>query len=225
MKCDFEGYVTKNDVRCMDGRIIRKDAFKENDKMSVPLVWQHRHDSPENVLGHMELENREDGVYGYGFFNNTDMAKTAKELVVNKDIKNMSIYANHLVEKDKNVTHGSIKEVSLVLAGANPGAVINHVAIAHSDGFVTEIEDECDIFTDEEILYHADEDEEDTIEETEEAAEAETETETETEEGEETEEFAHADEESKENQNEGTFGKAFSEMTKADYESLLADLD
>lgn len=158
MKCDFEGYVTKNDVRCMDGRIIRKDAFKENDKMSVPLVWQHRHDSPENVLGHMELENREDGVYGYGFFNNTDMAKTAKELVANKDIRNMSIYANHLIEKDKNVTHGSIKEVSLVLAGANPGAVINHVSIAHSDGFVTEIEDECDIFTDEEILYHSDKD-------------------------------------------------------------------
>lgn len=160
MKCDFEGYVTKNDVRCMDGRIIRKDAFKENDKMSVPLVWQHRHDSPENVLGHMELENREDGVYGYGFFNNTDMAKTAKELVANKDIRNMSIYANHLVEKDKNVTHGSIKEVSLVLAGANPGAVINHVAIAHSDGFVTEIEDECDIFTDEVILYHSDDEDE-----------------------------------------------------------------
>lgn len=158
MKCDFEGYVTKNDIRCMDGRIIRKDAFKENDKMSVPLVWQHRHDSPENVLGHMELENREDGVYGYGFFNNTDMAKTAKELVANKDIRNMSIYANHLIEKDKNVTHGSIKEVSLVLAGANPGAVINHVSIAHSDGFVTEIEDECDIFTDEEILYHSDKD-------------------------------------------------------------------
>ena len=158
MKCDFEGYVTKNDVRCMDGRIIRKDAFKENDKMSVPLVWQHRHDSPENVLGHIELENREDGVYGYGFFNNTDMAKTAKELVANKDIRNMSIYANHLVEKDNNVTHGSIKEVSLVITGANPGAVINHVAIAHSDGFVTEIEDECDIFTDEEILYHFDKD-------------------------------------------------------------------
>ena len=157
MKCDFEGYVTKNDIRCMDGRIIRKDAFKENDKMSVPLVWQHRHDSPENVLGHMELENREDGVYGYGFFNNTDMANTAKELVANKDIRNMSIYANHLVEKDKNVTHGSIKEVSLVLAGANPGAVINHVSIAHSDGFVTEVEDECDIFTNEEILYHFDE--------------------------------------------------------------------
>lgn len=159
MKCDFEGYVTKNDIRCMDGRIIRKDAFKENDKMSVPLVWQHRHDSPENVLGHMELENREDGVYGYGFFNNTDMAATAKELVKNRDIRNMSIYANHLVEQDNNVTHGSIKEVSLVLAGANPGAVINHVSIAHSDGYITEIDDECDIFTDEEILCHFDENE------------------------------------------------------------------
>lgn len=220
MKCDFEGYVTKNDIRCMDGRIIRKDAFKENDKMSVPLVWQHRHDSPENVLGHMELENREDGVYGYGFFNNTDMANTARELVANKDIRNMSIYANHLVEKDKNVTHGSIKEVSLVLAGANPGAVINHVSIAHSDGFVTEIEDECDIFTDEEILYHADEEnKEDIIEDTEEDKEDVEEDEKDD------EEFAHADEESKNNQNEGEFGKAFSEMTKEDYESLLADLD
>lgn len=157
MTCDFEGYVTKNDIRCMDGRIIRKDAFKENDRMTVPLVWQHRHDSPENVLGHMELENREDGVYGYGFFNNTEIANTAKELVNNRDIRNMSIYANHLVEKDKNVLHGSIKEVSLVLAGANPGAVINHVSIAHADGFVTEVEDECDIFTDEEILLHNDE--------------------------------------------------------------------
>lgn len=215
MKCDFEGYVTKNDVRCMDGRIIRKDAFKENDKMSVPLVWQHRHDSPENVLGHMELENREDGVYGYGFFNNTDMANTARELVANKDIRNMSIYANHLVEKDKNVTHGSIKEVSLVLAGANPGAVINHVSIAHSDGFVTEIDDECDIFTDEEILYHADENEEDKDKDKEDGIEN----------TEEDEEFAHADEESENNQNEEEFGKAFSEMTKEDYESLLADLD
>lgn len=157
MTCDFEGYVTKNDIRCMDGRIIRKDAFKENDRMTVPLVWQHRHDSPENVLGHMELENREDGVYGYGFFNNTEIANTAKELVNNRDIRNMSIYANHLVEKDKNVLHGSIKEVSLVLAGANPGAVINHVSIAHADGFITEVEDECDIFTDEEILLHNDE--------------------------------------------------------------------
>ena len=218
MKCDFEGYVTKNDIRCMDGRIIRKDAFKENDKMSVPLVWQHRHDSPENVLGHMELENREDGVYGYGFFNNTDMANTARELVANKDIRNMSIYANHLVEKDKNVTHGSIKEVSLVLAGANPGAVINHVSIAHSDGFVTEIEDECDIFTDEEILYHADEDEKDTTEETEDIKE-------DKEDEVEVEEMSHADDEPEENQNEGNFGKAFSEMTKEDYESLLADLD
>lgn len=157
MKCDFEGYVTKNDIRCMDGRIIRRDAFKENDKMTVPLVWQHRHDSPENVLGHMELENREDGVYGYGFFNNTEIANTAKELVNNRDIRNMSIYANHLIEKDNNVLHGSIKEVSLVLAGANPGAVINHVSITHADGFITEIDDECDIFTDEEIVLHSDE--------------------------------------------------------------------
>lgn len=229
MKCDFEGYVTKNDIRCMDGRIIRKDAFKENDKMSVPLVWQHRHDSPENVLGHMELENREDGVYGYGFFNNTDMANTAKELVANKDIRNMSIYANHLVEKDKNVTHGSIKEVSLVLAGANPGAVINHVSIAHSDGFVTEIEDECDIFTDETILYHGDEEKTEPIEDVKEVEDEDTEEveevkddEIEEEIEEEDSEIAHADEE---NQNEGNFGNAFSEMTKEDYESLLADLD
>ena len=91
MKCDFEGYVTKNDIRCMDGRIIRKDAFKENDKMSVPLVWQHRHDSPENVLGHMELENREDGVYGYGFFNNTEIANDFS----------FTLDATHLSQKDK----------------------------------------------------------------------------------------------------------------------------
>lgn len=194
MTCDFEGYVTKNDIRCMDGRIIRKDAFKENDRMTVPLVWQHRHDSPENVLGHMELENREDGVYGYGFFNNTEIANTAKELVNNRDIRNMSIYANHLVEKDKNVLHGSIKEVSLVLAGANPGAVINHVSIAHADGFITEVEDECDIFTDEEILLHNDENYQNEVEdEMEEENSKEEHEEDSNEEYEGDEELAHAD--------------------------------
>ncbi len=193
MTCDFEGYVTKNDIRCMDGRIIRKDAFKENDRMTVPLVWQHRHDSPENVLGHMELENREDGVYGYGFFNNTEIANTAKELVNNRDIRNMSIYANHLVEKDKNVLHGSIKEVSLVLAGANPGAVINHVSIAHADGFITEVEDECDIFTDEEILLHNDENYQNEVEDEIEENNDEEHEEDSNEEYEGDEELAHAD--------------------------------
>lgn len=169
MKCDFEGYVTKNDIRCMDGRIIRKDAFKDNDKTTVPLVWQHRHDSPDNVLGHVQLENRDNGVYGYGFFNNTEMGQKAKELVNNRDIRNLSIYANNLIEKNKNVMHGSIKEVSLVLAGANPGAVINPISVMHADGDIDYLDDEAEIFTDEEILRHADdkkEDEELNIEDT-----------------------------------------------------------
>lgn len=169
MKCDFEGYVTKNDIRCMDGRIIRKDAFKDNDKTTVPLVWQHRHDSPDNVLGHVQLENRNNGVYGYGVFNNTEMGQKAKELVNNRDIRNLSIYANNLIEKNKNVMHGSIKEVSLVLAGANPGAVINSISVMHADGDIDYLDDEAEIFTDEEILRHADdkkEDEEQNIEDT-----------------------------------------------------------
>ena len=131
---DFSGYVTKNDLKCTDGRIIRKDAFKHCDGKIVPLVWQHMHTDPDNVLGRIRLENRNDGVYGYGYFNNTPKAKNAKELVQHEDITSMSIWANELSQNGSDVLHGDIKEVSLVLAGANPGARIDNIAIAHADG-------------------------------------------------------------------------------------------
>jgi HK97 family phage prohead protease len=149
MKYDFGGYATKNDLKCSDGRTIRKNAFKDNDGQIVPLVWQHVHDNPNNVLGHALLENREDGVYVYGKFNDTEFGKQAKSLVSHKDITNLSIYANNLEEKAKNVLHGAIREVSLVLAGANPGAKIVNLAIEHSDGSEEEISEEAVITTDE----------------------------------------------------------------------------
>lgn len=130
---DFGGYATRNDVICTDGRTIRKNAFIENDGMTVPLVWQHNHDSPENVLGHGLLENREDGVYVYGKFNDTEMGRNAKELVKHGDMTRLSIYANRLKENNKNVIHGNIREVSLVYSGANDGAYIDTIAFSHSD--------------------------------------------------------------------------------------------
>ena len=122
MKYDFSGYATRNNVKCSDGRIIMRDAFKDNDHKNVPLVWQHDHMSPDNVLGHAMLENREDGVYAYGCFNDTPSGLNAKELVKNGDVRALSIYANKLKQNGANVIHGAIREVSLVLAGANPGA-------------------------------------------------------------------------------------------------------
>lgn len=133
MKFDFSGYATRNDLKCSDGRTIRKDAFKDCDGMTVPLVWNHRHDDPSNVLGHALLENREDGVYAYGVFNDTMSGRDAKEMVKNGDVKALSIYANKLKQNGGDVLHGAIREVSLVLAGANPGAFID-VVLAHGDG-------------------------------------------------------------------------------------------
>lgn len=155
MKCDFSGYATKNDLKCTDGRTIRKDAFKHCDGIKVPLVWQHLHDEPANVLGHAVLEHREDGVYTYGVFNDSDPAKNAKMLVEHGDITALSIHANQLVQKGKDVLHGVIREVSLVLAGANPGAFIDNLAIQHSDGSEDIDETEAIIFTGLE-LSHAD---------------------------------------------------------------------
>lgn len=150
-EADFSGYATRNNLRCSDGRTILADAFKGNDGGDVPLVWQHGHDNVNNVLGHVRLENRADGVYAYGYFNETDQGKNAKEMVRHGDIKFLSIFANNLVEKMKDglkaVVHGNIREVSLVLAGANPGAVIENVAIAHSDGEVEVFDDEARITT------------------------------------------------------------------------------
>lgn len=130
-KFDFSGYATKNDVECGDGRTIRKDAFKECDGITVPLVWGHKHGSPGDVLGHALLENREDGVYTYGVFNETESGKNAKELVRHGDVKALSIYANQLVQKGGDVLHGMIREVSLCLAGANPGARIENLSFEH----------------------------------------------------------------------------------------------
>lgn len=142
-KYDFCGYVTKNDLKCTDGRVIRQGAFKHQDGMRVPLVWQHMHNDVNNVLGYMDLENRNDGVYGYGYFNGTDRASNAKSMVAHGDIVSMSIWANDLVQDGSNVVHGSIKEVSLVLAGANPGAKIENISFAHSDGSIFESDDEA----------------------------------------------------------------------------------
>lgn len=147
VKPDFSGYATRNDLKCSDGRTIRRDAFKDNDGQRVPLVWQHMHDSADNVLGHADLENREDGVYAYCFLNETPAGQNARELVAHGDINAMSIYANKLIQKGSDVLHGAIREVSLVLSGANPGAMIDTVAIQHSDGFVEEQEDEAIITT------------------------------------------------------------------------------
>ena len=155
---DFSGYATRNDLRCGDGRIIRRDAFKDNDHTTVPLVWQHVHNSPDNVLGHADLENREDGVYAYCTFNDTDSGRNAKSLVQHGDITSLSIYANKLQQNGNEVLHGIIREVSLVLAGANPGARIDPATIAHSDGFggyeYEQLEDEAVITIGEDFIVH-----------------------------------------------------------------------
>lgn len=147
MKYDFGGYATRNDLKCTDGRTIRKDAFKDCDGKVVPIVWQHVHDDPSNVLGHGLLENREDGVYIYGSLNNTPKGKDAKEQIQHGDITFLSIWANQLKESNGDVLHGDIKEVSLVLAGANPGATIDNISFAHSDGSIVDADDEAIITT------------------------------------------------------------------------------
>lgn len=152
---DFSGYATKNDLRCGDGLVIRRDAFKDDDHTRVPLVWQHIHSDPNNVLGHADLENRSDGVYAYCKFNNTPSGQNAKELVKHGDVNALSIYANKLHRQGTDVLHGKIREVSLVLAGANPGALIDPLSIAHSDGTYTDVEDEAIIYTGE-YISHAD---------------------------------------------------------------------
>ena len=159
-KFDFSGWATKNDLKCSDGRIIRKDAFKHCDGLKVPLVWNHDHNDPLRVIGHALLENRAEGVYAYGSFNDTELGKTAKIMVQHGDITQLSIYANQLQQQGPNVLHGAIREVSLVLAGANPGAFIETV-MAHSAEGPVELEDEAYIYTGEDmVLTHAEEPEE-----------------------------------------------------------------
>lgn len=137
-KYDFSGWATKNDLLCSDGRTIRKDAFKDCDGITVPLVYSHIHNDPDNILGHALLKNEEEGVRAYCTFNNTPRGQTAKELVAHGDLRNLSIYANKLKQKGGDVLHGIIREVSLVLSGANPGAVIDFPTIEHGEGEETE---------------------------------------------------------------------------------------
>ena len=151
MKYDFSGWATKNNLKCSDGRTIIKDAFKHNDGQTVPLVWNHQHNEPLNVLGHALLENREEGVYAYCTFNETECGKNAKLLVEHGDVTALSIYANQLQQQGSNVLHGEIREVSLVLAGANPGAFIDTI-MKHGEN----CDDEAVIYTGEELsLEHA----------------------------------------------------------------------
>lgn len=152
-KFDFSGWATRNNLKCSDGRTILKDAFKDNDGQTVPLVWNHQHNGPFNVLGHALLENRADGVYAYCTFNDTEQGRNAKLLVEHGDVSALSIFANQLRERASNVLHGAIREVSLVLAGANPGAFIDTVALSHGD----DADGEVIIYTGEPIsLYHSD---------------------------------------------------------------------
>ena len=153
VRYDFSGWATRNNLKCSDGRTILKDAFKDNDGQTVPLVWNHQHNDPSNVLGHALLENRAEGVYAYCSLNDTDMGIQAKQLIQHGDVTALSIYANKLKQKGGNVLHGAIREVSLVLAGANPGAFIDAV-LEHSDDGES---DEAVIYTGEKVeLYHAD---------------------------------------------------------------------
>ena len=152
-KFDFGGWATRNDLLCGDGRTIRKNAFKDNDGCTIPLVWNHEHNNPDAVLGHAVLENRDDGVYAYGVFNDTEQGRTAKKLVQNGDVKSLSIWANQLKQIGSDVIHGNIRELSLVLAGANPGAYVDFV-MAHS----ADEEDTLYASYDENItLYHTEE--------------------------------------------------------------------
>lgn len=169
-KCDFSGWVTRNDLKCSDGRTIRANAFADQDGARVPLVWQHQHADMHNVLGHVNLENRKEGVYGYGYFNSTEDGQQAKAIVEHGDISKLSIYANNLKQtRNGDVMHGAIREVSLVYSGANPGAYIDFVALQHSDEDDTEI-GEAWIYTGEDfVLAHSDDS---VIEHAEEAAEA-----------------------------------------------------
>lgn len=197
MDYDFGGWATRNNIECSDGRTIMKDAFKDNDGQKVPLVWNHQHDDPNEVLGHALLENRNEGVYAYCKFNDTESGQTAKSLVVNGDVDKLSIYANKLKSNMNQVVHGCIREVSLVLAGANPGAYIDSVVI-HSDD--AEDEEEGTIYTDEKISV---------VEHSEEKSEEKEETEMKDNNSEETKEvLEHADSE-----NEKTVQEVFDTLT------------
>lgn len=203
---DFTGWATRANLKCADGRVIMKDAFKHNDGQKVPLVWNHQHNDPNEVLGHALLENRDEGVYAYCKFNDTESGQTAKMLVQHGDVSALSIYANKLKQQGENVIHGTIREVSLVLAGANPGAFIESV-IKHDEAS----EEEAVIYTDETIaLYHA-----------EEQTETEPETEPET-------EIEHSDEDKKEEKKDEdgeTIGEIFNTLNEKQQMAVYVIVD
>ncbi len=224
-KYDFSGWATRNNLRCSDGRIIRKDAFKENDGTVVPLVWNHQHNDPLNVLGHALLENRDEGVYAYCSLNNTEAGVSVKEQLRHGDITSLSIYANKLKQNGPDVIHGLIREVSLVLAGANPGAFIDTISFEHSeDG---EDESEAYIFTGKKLtLSHAFEEDEEDEEEEEEFEESEEEEDDEDEEYEEDEdddeEVAHSE---GDDVAEKTVQDVLNELTEEQHDVVMALID
>nr|DAY26135.1 MAG TPA: major capsid protein [Caudoviricetes sp.] len=208
VNCDFSGYATKNDVRCSDNKVIRHGAFAAYDGKTVPLVWQHQHKDVANVLGHADLEVREDGVYAYAHLNHSDAGRTAREMVRNGDVKAMSIYATHVKARGNDVVHGELVEVSLVLRGANPGAYIDQVSIQHGDDGD---EIEAVMYTDAQIDFvsHTDDDE------------------AEDSEVEETEDVEHAEEDPSDEESDGdgddpTLGEIFDSMTEEQKTAVYA---
>ena len=208
VNCDFSGYATKNDVRCSDNKVIRHGAFSAYDGKTVPLVWQHQHKDVANVLGHADLEVREDGVYAYAHLNHSDAGRTAREMVRNGDVKAMSIYATHVKARGNDVVHGELVEVSLVLRGANPGAYIDQVSIQHGDDGD---ELEAVMYTDAQIDFvsHTDDDE------------------AENSEVEETEDVEHAEEDPEDEESDGdgddpTLGEIFDSMTEEQKTAVYA---
>ena len=208
VNCDFSGYATKNDVRCSDNKVIRHGAFSAYDGKTVPLVWQHQHKDVANVLGHADLEVREDGVYAYAHLNHSDAGRTAREMVRNGDVKAMSIYATHVKARGNDVVHGELVEVSLVLRGANPGAYIDQVSIQHGDDGD---ELEAVMYTDAQIDFvsHTDDDE------------------AEDSEAEETEDVEHAEEDPEDEESDGdgddpTLGEIFDSMTEEQKTAVYA---
>lgn len=204
VKCDFSGYATKNDVRCSDNKVIRHGAFAAYDGKTVPLVWQHQHKDVSNVLGHADLEVREDGVYAYAHLNHSDAGRTAREMVRNGDIKAMSIYATHVKARGNDVVHGELVEVSLVLRGANPGAYIDQVSLTHGDDGD---EIEAVVYTDAQIDFVSHSDEEDESEDSE---------------VEETEDVEHAEEEPEGEGDDPTLGEIFDSMTEEQKTAVYA---
>ena len=182
VKCDFSGWATRNDLKCGDGRVIKKDAFKDNDGKTVSLIWNHDHTNPDAVLGHALLENRDEGVYAYCTFNDTESGENAKKLVQHGDVSSLSIWANKLKQNGNDVIHGEIRELSLVLAGANPGAYIDFV-MAHSEDEDETVDELYAGYNENIVLYHSDDKDDESTKETEKKTDEQT---TEKEDGEET---------------------------------------